>query len=96
MKCPNCNSSITLRKGEYEKIDFFRHKFKCGDCKHELANNVAGETIQALGFILLSFGILSFGGSWPIPLLASTTSNHYCSRRVNSTYCRYENGFRCS
>jgi hypothetical protein len=34
-----------------------------------LVNNIKGELLRLIGFIILISGALTFGGSWPIPLL---------------------------
>lgn len=69
MRCPKCTQNIVLQKGDYTKENFWQHSFDCTNCSLRLVNNIKGELLRLIGFIILIFGVLTFGGSWPIPLL---------------------------
>ncbi len=75
MKCPKCNNQIVLQKGQYEKLNIWFHKFSCEECSVELTNTVVGELVRAVGFMVLIFDVLTFGGSRPIPLLEPIVSS---------------------
>lgn len=74
MNCPKCNAEFKYSQSVNTKRGALTITCECPECGAKLSNDPTAELARAAGIFTSIFGVLSFGGSWPVPALPVAAS----------------------
>jgi len=74
VNCANCNSEFNFSEAISPKRGALKIFCECPKCRTLLSNNPIAEATRGIGIFILFFGVLSYGGTYPVPLLTPALS----------------------